>query len=136
MKTAMAAICAAVMLAVIINCNDKATGTNLAELPYIPKRSDDVTDIRSNFTDEYFHAHRDMVEVQYGMGQPNRVIKFAESGCPDEPALVAIYNESRGIDGALAFECHNLRCQPDSRDYSLIGIHPLPGQWSRLVGLQ
>jgi len=29
----------------------------------------------------------------------------------------------------------NLHCQPDPRAYTLVGIHPLPGQWSRKVGL-
>ena len=137
MKTALAAIGAVVVLAVIVNYKTThlADNTRLAELPEIPKQSDDVSDIRSNFTDEYFHLHGgfDMVDVQYGMGQPNRVIKFAERGCPDEPALVAIYNSVAFVDGALALEYHNHRCQPDPRAYSLIGIHPLPGKWSRLV---
>jgi hypothetical protein len=27
----------------------------------------------------------------------------------------------------------NLHCQPDQRAYVLIGIHPVPGQWSNAL---
>jgi hypothetical protein len=142
MKTALAAIGAVVvamaLIAMITNRDKKAAAGNtddkLAELPYIAKQSDDMDEIHSQFTDEYFRPHENnMLEVQFGLGQPNRIVKFAEHHC-DLVALVAIYND---LDGkAFAMEYRNLHCQPDQRAYHLIGIHPLPGQWSRKVSLR
>jgi hypothetical protein len=142
MKTALAAIGAVVvvmaLIAMMTNRDKKAAAGNtddiLAELPRIDKQADDLREIRSQYTDEYLQTYSNMVDVQYGLGQPNRIVKFAEHGC-NLPALVAIYNDLH-YDGAFAMEYRNLHCQPDPRAYMPIGIHPLPGQWSRKVGMR
>jgi len=141
MKTALAAVGAVVVVIALIAVNtarDKRAASSadgkLAELPRIEKQADDLREIRSQYTDEYLQTYSSMVDVQYGLGQPNRIVKFAEHGC-NLPVLVAIYN-NLNYDGAFAMEYRNLRCQPDPRAYTLVGIHPLPGQWSHKVGMQ
>ncbi|MGA9528948.1 MAG: hypothetical protein WBS24_12615 [Terriglobales bacterium] len=148
MKTALAAIGTVVVLmalialiAMIITNRDKelAAGNaddKLAVLPRIvAKQADDLDQVRGQYTDEYLHIYTsNMVDVQYGLGQPNRTLKFTDDSC-NLPALVAVYNDLH-YEGAFALEYRNLHCQPDQRAYSLVGIHPLPGQWSRKVGMR
>jgi hypothetical protein len=98
----------------------------------IKTQSDDLKEIRSQHTDEQFHLYDNMLDVQFGMGEPNRLVKFDEYKC-DLPILVAIYNQT--YDGAFALEYRNLHCQPDERAYKLVGIHPFPGNWTTKIGL-
>jgi hypothetical protein len=96
-----------------------------------------VESLHSNLEDKDVRLYTDMPEALLWLGEPNVSIKFDDAECPALPKLVSIYNDIRGYkDGKFsdfqrfALEYQNLHCQPDPRAYVLVGIHPVPGQWS------
>ena len=123
-----------------------------ASLPLGPNRdgsfSDDVDGLVSNLADTYVKRYTDMPEALFELGNPNfGPQSFPDPTCSSHPELVSIYNDVKAwkddkngrpefTRGAYAVTYENLHCQPDLRAYRLVGIHPIPGQWSKAAGIK
>lgn len=103
--------------------------------------NDDVDEIESNLSvsDRYVKVYTDMPDANYRLGNPNGgPLLIPYSPCPSQPVIVVSYNDMRAYknshpidkDKTYMLEYNNLHCQPDQRAYVLVGIHPVPGQWS------
>jgi hypothetical protein len=106
--------------------------------------SDDADTILSNLHvyDSYVKVYSDMLDARIRLGNPNAgPISIPDSSCPSQPQIIVLYKDMLADEGSKPFgerktyilQYENLHCQPDQRAYVLIGIHPVPGQWSNAL---
>ena len=120
-----------------------APATNRVTLPS-GVFADDVDAIDSNL-DVYerdVRLYSDMPDANYRLGRPNEgPFLIRDSSCPSQPVIVVLYKDMRAWKGSnfimesksYMVQYENLHCQPDERAYVLVGIHPVPGQWSNAL---